>query len=106
MNRRSALAVLAAAALAPLTVPAPASGAVCVRRGWDHIRRHGGRIEDDRWHLMRGEPVTCDQPRGPHDTEDTADREPHHERERHEREHELREHHHRHHHHEGTHHHL
>jgi hypothetical protein len=58
-----ALAALAIGAAALFGLPAPDSAAIpgtCEHRGGDHIGRHGGKLEDDRFHLSRGERVTCD----------------------------------------------
>jgi hypothetical protein len=46
------------------------AGVLCEHRGGAHIERHGGKLEDDRFHISRGERVTCDG-----DT-DRRDREP------------------------------
>lgn len=39
-----------------------APGVGCEHRGGDHIARHGGKAEDDAYHRLHHERVTCDGP--------------------------------------------
>jgi hypothetical protein len=62
MDIRIKVALGAFAALAVFGLPAPDASAVplsCEHRGMNHAKEHGGQIEDDRFHLLRGERVSC-----------------------------------------------
>lgn len=52
-------AVMVAGAV--IAAPAPDADAKfdCAHRGFDHAERHGGQLEDDRFHLMHHELPTC-----------------------------------------------
>lgn len=74
MNRAVIAAVCLSAGLsAGLATPvahADDLGLTCEHRGLDHIQRHGGKTEDDLYHRLHGEQVTCDgkdEPRGDYD---------------------------------------
>lgn len=66
MRLRIACAVVALAMASGASVvvaPAAVAAPTCENRGAGHRDRHGG-IEDDRYHLARGERVTCDKGSG------------------------------------------
>jgi hypothetical protein len=62
MDVRLKVALGALAALALVGLPAPDASAApsCEHREAGHVDKHGGKLEDDRFHLSRGERVTCD----------------------------------------------
>ena len=65
--------VLAAiAVVATASAPMVQADVGCAHRGGAHVARHGGRLEDDRFHLLRGELVTCggDEKNDDHDYPD------------------------------------
>lgn len=56
----AALGITFVAAAACNASPPSEAAPLCEHRGGLHIPRHGGKLEDDRYHISRGEPVTCD----------------------------------------------
>lgn len=51
----------------------------CDHRGFDHIKRHGGKLADDYYHIGHHEPVTCDdQDDGKTPSDDDPNEERHH----------------------------
>lgn len=62
------LAGLVVGVLIALPAPADSDASVdCEHRGMEHIQRHGGKLEDDRFHIAHGERVTCDGADGARD---------------------------------------
>ncbi|WP_419719737.1 DUF7199 family protein [Mycobacterium avium] len=61
---RRLIAALVIVAAGAVVVPAPAAVAKpligCEHRGFDHIKRHGGKLADDYYHRSHQERVTCD----------------------------------------------
>ena len=56
---RLPVALAAIAIVATTSAPMVQADAGCAHRGGAHVARHGGQLEDDRFHLLRGELVTC-----------------------------------------------
>lgn len=56
------IAIAAVVVSAALLAPSATSHAAldCKHRGYAHIDHHGGKLEDDRYHLMHHEKVSCD----------------------------------------------
>jgi hypothetical protein len=54
------LIVLVALGVAAGQISRANAGIDCTHRGYAHIDHHGGKLEDDRFHLMHHELPTCD----------------------------------------------
>lgn len=54
--------------------PSANAGPLCEHRGGAHIERHGGKLEDDRFHLANGERVTCSDDRGSENKSSSGER--------------------------------
>lgn len=67
------LIVLVAAGAAFNQISSAQASIDCKHRGYAHIDHHGGKLEDDRYHLMHHEKVSCDHDKHEGKADEEAD---------------------------------